>query len=305
MKNYCYADFAFGGVTNRNNIQNIYECKRNGIKTDCYRGVYLYDETLKIYVEKTGHSKDYAGKHIADYLEFDFDGENLEEVKKVSHNFVMYLHHEFEVPFEYMNIAFSGSKGFHVSISMNAICDNPQPKDDFCKICKGIAKDLGGDFKFVDFSIYEPKRLFRMINTINSKSGLYKIPLELNELKELSVDDIKRLAKGPRSIEQLPISEISVVPRLNDLYKKWSSTNFNKLMLNEAKRDELLDIIRNGVGEGERHNAVIRITGLFQKRGFDYDFIIENLRLLNNKFNPPLEDERFVYRKVNKLKIAT
>jgi len=80
MNNYCYADYAIGAVNNRNNIQNINEFKLNGENTDCYRSIFLYDEGLKLYVDTTGHIKGYAGKHKADALVFDFDGENLDDV---------------------------------------------------------------------------------------------------------------------------------------------------------------------------------------------------------------------------------
>ena len=293
MNNYCYADYAIGAVNKRNNIQNIKDFKLDGVTTDCFRSIFLYDEGLKHFVDRTGHIKGYAGKHIADSLVFDFDGENLDDVKIETYNFVMHLYHEFEVPLEYMRIAFSGSKGMHVSIPMNALC-NPQPRDDFYKVYKGIAQDLASDFKFIDFSIYESKRLFRMSNTINSKSGLYKIPLKYDELDCLTVDEIKQLANKPRTIEHLPLSEIDVVPRLNELYKKWNSTKFNQPITIETKRDDLLELLRGGVTEGERHRAVIRITGALKKKNLDYDFILEILRQWNNKNDPPLDDERLV-----------
>jgi len=205
----------------------------------------------------------------------------------------MHLYHEFDVPFEYLRIAFSGAKGFHITIPICAICETPQPKDDFYKIYKGIAEDLATDFKFVDFSIYESKRLFRLTNTINSKSGLYKIPLTYDEL-EMTIDEIKELAKKPRKIAQLPISEIELVKQLNELYQKWNSTNFNQPVTLETKRDDLLELLKGGVTEGERHSAVIRITGALQKKGLDYNFALEILRHWNKSNNPPLDDERLV-----------
>jgi len=216
---YLYADYAIGHTSKRNNIQNIKDFKLNGIVTDCYRSIFLFDEGFKEYVDRTGSISGYAGKHTSDALVFDFDGENLEAVRDETYKFVMYLYHTFDIPFEYLRIAFSGSKGFHVTLTMAAFTDKQQPKEDFYKIYKGIAEDLAGEFKFIDFSIYERSRLFRMINTINSKSGLYKIPLVYDEL-EMSIDEIKALAKKPRTIEQLSISEIEVVQPLNDLYEK-------------------------------------------------------------------------------------
>ncbi len=285
MNEYCYADYAIGSVNKRNNIQNINYFKLNGIKNDCYRSLFLFDESLKLYVDRTGSISGYAGKHISDALVFDFDGEDLEAVRDETYKFVMYLYHTFDIPFEYLRIAFSGSKGFHITIPISAICEDPQPKEDFYKIYKGIAEDLAGEFKFVDFSIYESKRLFRLTNTINSKSGLYKIPLVYDEL-EMSIDEIKELAKKPRKIEQLPISEIQVVKPLNDLYEKWSSYDFDYKV--ETKKDDFLDIMRGGLSEGGRHTAAIRIVGALQSRGMDYEYILELLKHWNQSNDPPL-----------------
>jgi len=203
----------------------------------------------------------------------------------------MYLYHTFDIPFEYLRIAFSGSKGFHVTIPINAICENPQPKEDFYKIYKGIAEDLASDFKFVDFSIYEPKRLFRLTNTINSKSGFYKIPLLYDEL-EMTIDEIKQLAKKPRKIEQLPISEIEVVKRLNELYNKWNETNFTQPITLQSKRSDILELLENGATEGNRHTALIRIVGTLKKKNLDYDFILVILKQWNELNDPPLDYDR-------------
>ena len=78
LKMYLYADYAIGHASKRNNILNIKDYKLNGIITDCYRSIFLFDEGLKEYVERTKSIKGYAGKHISDSLVFDFDGDNLD-----------------------------------------------------------------------------------------------------------------------------------------------------------------------------------------------------------------------------------
>jgi len=291
MNNYCYADYAIGAVSKRNNIKKISEFKLNGVITDCYRSLFLFDEGLKFYVDRTGSISGYAGKHISDAVVFDFDGEDLEAVRDETYKFIMYLYHTFDIPFEYLRIAFSGSKGFHVTIPFSAICVSPQPKEDFYKIYKGIAEDLASDFKFVDFSIYESKRLFRLTNTINSKSGLYKIPLIYDEL-EMTIDEIKELAKKPRKIEQLPISEIEVVDSLYVLYTKWNNNNFTQPISLQSKRDDILGLLENGASEGNRHSALIRIVGALKKKNLDYDFILVILKQWNELNNPPLDYNR-------------
>ena len=55
--------------------------------------------------------------------------------------------------------------------------------------------------KTVDTQIYDNKRLFRIPNTRHEKSGLYKIPITLNELQTLSIDQIREMAVKQRVIE--------------------------------------------------------------------------------------------------------
>ena len=146
------------------------------------------------------------------------------------------------------------------------------------------------------FSIYESKRLLRILNTQHSKSDLYKIPLLFNELDSFTIDEIKELAKKPRDINSLSINELTIVKGLNELYQKWNDNNFNKQIAadsqNNSKRNEILDLITNGAAEGNRHSSLIKLTSIFEKQNFDYDFTFEMLRLWNKQNKPPLSDER-------------
>ena len=287
---YSYADYAIGNASKRNNILNIKEFKLNGIITDCYRSIFLFDEGLKQYVERTKSIKGYSGKHISDSLVFDFDGDDLNAVRLEANNFCNYLYYEYDVPYNYLRIAFSGSKGIHIIIPMQVICE-PEPKENFYKIYKGMAEDLVQGFKFIDLSIYDKARLFRMMNTINSKSGLYKIPLYFDELDGLTADAIRELAKTERKIETLSISEMNIVKPLNDLYEKWNDYQFDQLE-KSTKRNEVLELLQGELSEGNRHDAVLRITGALQNKGMDYEFILEILKNWNKTNIPPLPLER-------------
>jgi len=85
---FIHADYAIGHASKRNNIQNIKNFKLNGIITDCYRSIFLFDEGLKEFVERTKSIKGYSGKHISDSLVFDFD-QKIETAQSVIHNKVI------------------------------------------------------------------------------------------------------------------------------------------------------------------------------------------------------------------------
>jgi len=306
LKDYCYAEFVTGGIWNRNEIYNIKEFKLNGTETDCYRSLFLHNEDLKYYVERTRSVSGYSGKHISDSLLFDFDGEDLDEVKKEVFNFTQHLYYNYEVAPEYLRISFSGNKGFHVAIPFEIIASNPQPRNDFYLVIKNIVKELADGFKFVDYSIYESKRLLRIINTQHSKTGLYKIPLLLDELDCLPIDEIKKLAEKPRYIETFPVSELTLIKPLNDLYNKWNNFNYNKNSIAVSnlkispKQDEVLHLITNGTTEGNRHTALTSLVGVYIKQGLSEGFIIANIQNWNKNNQPP-EDEKEIIKQVKDL----
>ncbi len=292
---YCYAEFVTGGTYHSNKIYKINEFKLNGIITDCYRSLFLHNEDFKYYVDKTGSVKGYSGKHIADSIVFDFDNEkNLQEAKDEAVKFCLHLYHTYEVPYEFLRISFSGNKGFHICIPIQAVCA-PEPKDNFYEIIKNIVKDIADGFKFLDYSIYDETKLLRILNTKHSKTGLFKIPLMFDELDCFPIEEIKKLAKNSREIDSLSVNELTTVKGLNELYHKWNNHNFDNQQQNfnsQPKRNEILDLITNGAAEGNRHLALIRLTAIFEDRDFDYDYTLAMLRLWNDKNKPPLTDNR-------------
>jgi KaiC/GvpD/RAD55 family RecA-like ATPase len=284
-----YAEYVTGSIKNRNKIYRVGDFKLNGIDIDCYRSLFLFDEGLKLYVDKTGSVSGYAGNHITDGLVFDFDGEPLDEVRKTAIDFIKYLEALHDVPVNYVRIAFSGNKGFHISIPFTAVCEHPTPSNNFYKLYKGIIQDITDGLKYLDTSIYEIRRVIRLTNTKHSGSGLYKIPLSFNELQSLSIDKIKELAKQPRNdFEQFPKCEISEVPALRDLYDKWSREKFDEP---QPERKNNYPVLLQGVAKGDRSNAAIKLVGHYIKYGMTETETLELVRMWNTTRNrPPLPE---------------
>ena len=96
-----------------------------------------------------------------------------------------------------MGLYFSGSKGFHIEVSRKVF--RPEPSPCMLKLSKRMAiKAVDAGVKTLDTGIYTQGRLWRMPNSINSKKGLYKIPLTFKELRDLDAAAIAELAKNPR-----------------------------------------------------------------------------------------------------------
>lgn len=87
-----------------------------------------------------------------------------------------------------LQISFSGSKGFGVEMDT----DKEMTPEEVSNICLGMAKDLGIE---VDKSMYNAARVFRVPGTRHPDTGLYKFPLTVGQLSDLTIKDIKELAK--------------------------------------------------------------------------------------------------------------
>src|SRR5690606_21218972 len=97
---------------------------------------------------------------------------------------------------------FSGNKGIHLIVDAQTI--GLQPHQALNQVYKEIAKDISKfcEHDTLDTAVYDDKRMFRMTNSINKKSGLYKIPITYEEFKEKSFEEISELAKTPREIQK-------------------------------------------------------------------------------------------------------
>ncbi|MBU1677670.1 MAG: primase C-terminal domain-containing protein [Bacteroidetes bacterium] len=280
---FIYAEFVEGNIQNRNKIFKTSEFKAS-TEIECYRSLFLFDEDLKYYVQKTGSTKGYKGNHISDCLIFDFDGSNLEAVKKEAINFVWYLYYDYGIPAEYNRIAFSGSKGFHVLIPFNAVSEKPTARNDFWNVYKNLCLEISKDFNN-DKSIYTLNRVIRTSNTINSKSGLYKIPLTFKELEQCSIEEIKKFAKNKRKIQFLPSSEIMPIPVVAELFKNLASQK----TVDYSKKEAAISIFSQAA-EGERNNRTVQLCGYLINKGLSEPEIKSIVSYWNKENIPPMPE---------------
>ena len=107
---------------------------------------------------------------------------------------------------EYLDIYFSGAKGFHVIVPLEVF---GQPTyQNMMAIWSGLAKRLAKEgLTHIDLAVYQPSRVLRLANSINSKTGLYKSPLEFKELRDLGLDYVLEIAKSPREEDSMAIPE--------------------------------------------------------------------------------------------------
>lgn len=176
-------------------------------RTGIIEGADNYSSIFRYADLKAVTDKHWKGEAIGDFF-IDIDAPNPEGLKDAllfARKFLYELQQV--VPLLYVRCRFSGSKGFHVEVPFEAFGAIPNDKIHlyYKFIARVIAeRALGRPIqkgeKLVDMGRYSIRQLWRLVNTVNLKTGLYKIPLYPKEVMELSIADITTLAKSPRTI---------------------------------------------------------------------------------------------------------
>lgn len=259
--------------------------------TDVYYTIYTY----------YGEDKDTCPILAPLYLDFDDDdveGHFIEERSDV-YRAVHLLSKWFKAPIEQVRLYFSGSKGFHIVVPHELFGWLPS-KDLNTKlkcVMTQIQKELGTER--IDGRIYDRKRLFRIPNSINSKSGLYKIPLTLDELMELSsYEDLKQLASKPRFVQfPKPVYSEEAGKAFTDwldVYqdqKQRRHRHMGPMKIPEGGRSLLPcieKILQDGVEEGSRNNTAVAVASSILQSGKTLDETEELLYDWNERNDPPL-----------------
>jgi hypothetical protein len=167
-------------------------------------GVYLHSNKILAYKEhNNGKIAGYKGPVWCREIIFDIDHSGNEFIENISlsldsaKSLIQLLKNAGLIS---INTAYSGNKGFHVTAS-SQLLDKLSGFYDTPLRLQYLAHKLAGNISGIDYCIYgNSTRLIRSLNTINAKSGLYKIPLFEDEINTLSPEEIISLARNPRKL---------------------------------------------------------------------------------------------------------
>lgn len=162
------------------NLINIVSLVRNKIRNEFKQGKITEVESKLL-------EKEFSVAGTTDIktnkLVFDFDKEgDVDAARKDTIELYSRLMSNGVLP-EAIQLSFSGNKGFSVEVETDTYLTRPE----FENIVSNLAKDLDT----FDPSVKDQQRLFRIPITRNKKTGLYKIPLTVHQLHDLSIEDIK------------------------------------------------------------------------------------------------------------------
>nr|DAK26552.1 MAG TPA: Primase 1 (PriCT 1) [Caudoviricetes sp.] len=309
----------FGGILNKHFTRNIFYSKDNNFvqnkenfirscrNRDVYQCAYNYEdqniETCRI---------------IGDpYLDFDAEDISRDWDRLVSEvKYVLnYLETALGTPVEEFRTYFSGNKGFHIIIPALTVGLKP-------------ARDLNTQFKYfatgmafirngknipktiqdlLDLRIYDRRRLFRVPNTVNSKSGRYKVPVTIDQIYSYSYSEMIQWAKEKReenfaaprfrAIAAEGFSQIIQTGKEFEILRegRQSRKECKKRKLSAGKILELLPcaqrLLESSIPKGSRNSSCFALSSSLFQAGYKMDNVYQIIEEWNNNNEEPLSDK--------------
>ena len=275
--------------------------------TDTYSTVYSYDNK----------NQDLANIVAPMYIDLDINDleKDYDKLRKDVLLLIRRLKTMFHLQDDNMQIFFSGSKGYHIIIPYEVF--GIEPSKDLNDRYKLIATELKSYTitKSIDTKIYDSKRLFREPNTINTKTGLYKVYMTIDQVREFSYDDLIKRASAIQEIGQVnkeynAKSDVAFNQMINDLKERQKKTINHKVARQMLQNKELLPcvkyILQNGAQKGGRNNTAMALASALFQRNENKEYVEQIMDTWNRaKLDEPLPEKeleltvRSAYNNVN------
>ena len=252
-------EYAFG-LSNRHHFGEANDMnKYTGMAQDTFMSLYDYDGHVIEYVKKHNSLASYDGMlYMPNEYILDVDGSNSEEARQAAIGLTILLD-DLCLPYQPY---FSGT-GFHLGIPESAFRWRPAP-DLHLKVKDELKAK--GVYEYADPSVSDKTRLIRIVNTLNSKSRLWKIPLEPSELHG-PIKAILEKAKSKRSTYKwvTAVRDNECEPIFDVLKRKTvaSDKTFETVTLGHNPDPVWYTCIQkmiDGSPQGSRHQIALRIA---------------------------------------------
>jgi hypothetical protein len=249
----------------------------------------------------------YANGVLSDfYMDFDEEG-NPDKARREAVAVAKKLIRDYEIPEENITMAFSGMKGVSVTIDYQVF--GAESSASLPLIWKSLVQELVTKLKLKtsDLSIYERRRLWRLLNSRHQRTGLYKIPLTLAELENLTIDKIKEMATKPRDL--LIKTEAHVIAKAESLFndhknrvEKW--LNERKELLEKTELKAVMDDppcvkkrLQIGANAGTRNSFLFQLAVYYATKELNEQEIIK----IGYEFAKHYEQEEEPFPKDNEI----
>ncbi len=214
-----YLRLAKGLVNQQNQLvpltQNLQEFIKAHPNADFYSSLYRYEDRHLEHFKKE-HSVAGLRDVKTPKILFDFDdSQNIDLARKDAIRVCDRLVAN-GVEQSSIKIYFSGNKGFGVEVMTN----QEMSRQEFVNVTFGLA----GDLPTFDTRINDEARIIRVPLSKHPVSGLFKVPMSIDDLTMMSVDDVKALAK--HNNHKLEEPRVITMPKKLDVLK---STEYKKI----------------------------------------------------------------------------
>lgn len=280
--------------------------------TDWYSSLFTFGDEAKDHFESTGSIKEYDGSAYTNNLVFDLDNEDLDKAREDVDNLLKILSTKVGLGKEgirnHVRVYFSGNKGFHVFVKTSKQYNSEELKE-YCSV-------IAGELDSFDPVIYNKTRCFRIANTVNQKSGLYKIPITLDLIKDKDgIAKIKALAINPNSVTDTttPLEDTSSIEAFIDYHRKHVNKKKSIIItgdvteVNGIRGLETIDFkksknipkciyaLSQGImipGKGQRHEIFLHLGNFYRNQGHGPEVvegILQGIAKLNSNLYPEKE----------------
>ncbi len=235
------------------------------VDREAYLSAFWFGIDFHDYLAQTGSTRGFDGLCWLPFVWWDLDNKDnpqaaLNDCRRLASTI---LERYRALDDEDLQLFFSGSKGFHLGLPV--VWDAP-PSIDFHRVARRFAEgfaQLAG--VRIDTSIYDKVRAFRAPNSKHPQTGLHKRRLSLEELMQLSLDGIRRLAESPQPFD-LPASAAMCEQAATDWQAAVTAVRQQAALKVQRRaavaegmptlNRQTLDFIRDGAEQGDRHRLL-------------------------------------------------
>jgi len=273
---------------------------------EAYTSLFYFDHEMIDHLDKTKSVSNFRGNVYGNYFVLDLDSPDIPKLIVAMAPFLDILKENNIIHY----IFFSGAKGFHIYIPKEYILYPDTLVKQWNIACRLFAETMMTTFPtlapYIDLSIYDKVRMFRMPYSIHPKSGKPKNLLSYSGLnKETPINSFLKIARKKEDVmtelfegrEILPhqvsmaLTKLVIPVEVTTTTDTVPSTQVGANAYLEYPYGEKLCIYKmlNTYNiKGSRHNIALRLMSYWKEKGYNIGFTTVLMKEWNSKLDVPL-----------------
>lgn len=203
--NFQFIEVVENGIKNRKNPNRIIQSSEypnyygKPKSFDCHHSICHFNSSFPSYVKSNGGSvSGYDRACRINEIPIDIDSGKLIISQKIAQEAILRLkRHGFNN--SEIKPHYTGNRGYHLNLVSDKL-EVLQSRSITPQMVEGYIKELFFDIPEIDTKLYKHNHIIRSVNSIHPKSGLYKIPVTIEEIFKMSSREIKKMAEKQRKL---------------------------------------------------------------------------------------------------------